>query len=350
MLDASFISLLALGFTLLLRWSFKALPGEKLQFIASVPVLKDESGRWRGVNLTYYGLFNALAYGIAAGTGIVLLGAISVPCREAFAAICALLLLCMPASRLIARVVEKKPYTFTVGGASFVGVLAAPWIITLLNRLSAGPLHPELPVIPTLAALSLCHALGEGTGRLACISFGCCYGKPVSGSHPVLRKLFDERGFIFRGATKKIAYADGMEGVPVIPIQAITSILYIGTGIAGIFLFLRAYFTSAFILAILVTQGWRPLSEILRADYRGGGKVSAYQVMGIITIVYTFFLPFVFSPAATASPDLAAGLQSLWSPGPILFLQALMVGTFFYTGRSMVTGSTVTFHVFKDRI
>ena len=119
----------------------------------------------------------------------------------------------------------------TVGGASFVGIIAAPWIVWLLNETLGQVLHYRVDLICALAALSISYALGEGLGRLACISFGCCYGKPLSESHPLLRRVLDERSFIFRGKTKKIAYAGHMDGVKVVPIQAITAILYVGAGL-----------------------------------------------------------------------------------------------------------------------
>ena len=350
MWNAAFILVLATGFALLLWWSFRTLPNEGWQILASIPVSKDESGRWRGLNLTYYGVFNALAYGTGVAMAIVLLAAIAIPFRGMLTVLSTILLLCVPASKWIAQIVEKKRHTFTVGGASFVGVVAAPWIISLLNHAASGAIRCEIPVIPTLAALSICYALGEGTGRLACISFGCCYGKPLSQCGPLVQKLFGGRGFVFRGETKKIAYAGKMAGEPVVPVQAITSILYIGTGLLGIALYLQAQFTIAFILTILVTQIWRPLSELLRADYRGGGKLSAYQIMGILMVVYALFVPLLFPTASDITPDLAAGLEAIWDPIPMLFLQALMIGIFLFTGRSMVTGSTVSFHVFRDRI
>jgi hypothetical protein len=34
-----------------------------------------------------------------------------------------------------------------------------------------------------------------------------------------------------------------------------------------------------------VTQVWRFLSEFLRADYRGSGRISAYQVMALFAAV-----------------------------------------------------------------
>ncbi len=44
-----------------------------------------------------------------------------------------LLAVTIPASKAVARIVEKKKATLTVGGAVFAGVVAAPWIIMLVN-------------------------------------------------------------------------------------------------------------------------------------------------------------------------------------------------------------------------
>jgi hypothetical protein len=45
------------------------------------------------------------------------------------------------------------------------------------------------------------------------------------------------------------------------------ALLYLLPGLTASFLFLEGSFGVAFILTIAVTQGWRSLSETLRADY-----------------------------------------------------------------------------------
>jgi hypothetical protein len=40
----------------------------------------------------------------------------------------------------------------------------------------------------------------------------------------------------------------------------------------------------------------------------------------------------------------------LWNPAALLFCQALWLAVFLITGRSMVTGSTLSFFVRSDRI
>ena len=45
-----------------------------------------------------------------------------------------------------------------------------------------------------------------------------------------------------------------------------------------------------------------------------------------------------------------AGISILWQPGAILFIQAIWLAIFIYTGRSTVTGATLTFHLHRERI
>lgn len=331
-----------------LSWGFKRLPAENWQFIASVPVKKEGNGSWAGFNLTYYGFFSATAYLIATAILCILLGSISVTPKIMLIMAVAILGPCVPASSLVAKIVEKKNFTFSVQGASFVGILIAPWIIVLINKFSGN--HAHLNVIVVLSAIITSFALGEGIGRLSCISFGCCYGKPLNQTSPFIQKMFSHLYFIFHGSTKKIAYADGLDGTRIIPIQAITSVLLCITGVAGIYLFLKGFFVTTFVGVVFITQIWRFLSEFIRADYRGEGKISAYQVMGFLSIAYALVIAWFFSATVHPGHDIIAGLQSIWNPSMIIFLQSLWLLTFIYTGRSRVTQSHVTFNVIQENI
>ena len=194
-------------------WGFKVLPGEKWQIVASVPSSRMEQGVWKGINFTWYGLLSANAYLVAVAVLLALMGAVGVPPLGTAILAAAMLCCCVPASRLVARIVEKKTDTFTVGGAVFVGILITPFVITLVNRIAGEALAFHIPVMPAYAAIAIAYAFGEGLGRLACISFGCCYGKPLTSSSELLRRLFAGRGFVFSGSTKKIAYAGGLEAI-----------------------------------------------------------------------------------------------------------------------------------------
>lgn len=341
-----FVLTLAGLLTLVLIWGFRVLPHEGWQMLATLPIRPLGNGQWQGLNLTWYGLLSANAYLVALFVLIVLLGAARVPLMGVLLLAVCLLLICVPTSRLMARIVEGKAHTFTVGGAVFVGVLAAPWIVLLVNLLTGY----SLPVITTLAAIAIAYAFGEGLGRLACISFGCCYGKPVSHCSPLMRKVFARWHFAFHGETRKICYAGNLEGEPVVPIQALTAILYVAIGLLGMELFLSGHFTSAFALVLLVTQLWRVFSEFMRADYRGNNNFSAYQVMGLLVIPYAFFCVYFFHSTETLSTALNLGLSSLWQPGTLLFLQLIWIALFIYTGRSTVTGASLSFYVHRDRI
>jgi len=223
-------------------------------------------------------------------------------------------------------------------------------VIALVNLTVGDAQAFHIPVMPAYAAIAIAYAFGEGLGRMACISFGCCYGKPLSTGSNLLKRLFAGRGFVFFGSTKKIAYAGGLEAIEVIPIQAITAVFYSVCGLIAAGMFLLSHQTGAFLLATIATQGWRSFSETLRADYRGEGNISAYQIMGIVGVVYAIAAAYFLANEPVSQPDLTIGLKSLWNPAMILFLQGIWMTIFLYTGRSTVTGATLSFHVHHDRI
>jgi hypothetical protein len=252
----------------------------------------------------------------------------------------AILAIGMPASVLIALWVEGKANTFTVGGASFAVLVAAPWVVEFINGNLGIRMGFDAPVLSAMAAMSVAYAIGEGIGRLACISFGCCYGKPLSECNPMLKKVFTRRSFIFSGETKKIAYAHHLDGREVIPIQAVTAVLLTVTGVAGCYGFLKGFHVAAFYGTLIVTQVWRVLSEFFRADFRGNNRISAYQVMSLLSIFYALLILALFPSAGAEAPapDITAGMIGLWDPA------------FIHTGRSRVTGSTIRLHVVKENI
>jgi hypothetical protein len=334
----------------LVLWAVKRLPEERWQFLASVPVIKDSSGHWRGINFTYYGLLtaNALVFGVA--LLIVLFGALGIATPVTLALILVLLLICLPSARWIAQLVEGKTCTFTVAGAFFVGIFATPAVIYFFNWISIRADLPAIPVIPALAAFGIAYALGEGLGRLACISFGCCYGVALVDSHPLLKRLFDHWYFVFSGKMKKISYASDMEGTQVVPVQAVTAVVYLTTGLLSTLFFLQAGYALAFICTMVVTQAWRFFSEMMRADYRGDGKVSAYQIMGIVAISFAVAMSYLEADDAVLVPDLFAGIEAVWQPLILLILQVLWGSVFVLFGKSMVTSAEIHFHLHEDRI
>lgn len=332
-------------------WAFRHLPRERWQFVAAIPTRKGAGDSWQGINLTYYGFFNASAYTLACLLVIVLTAATGIPVGFTLVLLAAVLAICMPGSRLVARIVEKKAHTFSIGGAFFIGIVVTPPAILLTQPLTAHYFHASVNPIVLLAAVAIAYCWGEGIGRLACISFGCCYGKPLSAVSPLLRPLFRHWHFIFLGGTRKIAYAHHLEGVQVVPVQAITAVLYSITALLSTYAFLNGAFRTAMLLSLVVSQLWRFASEFLRADYRGDGRISAYQVMSLLAAGYAVVLAYGSPvPPAGQAVSIVQGLAVLWHPAMLLCLQALWLAAFIYTGKSSVTGATIQFHVHRHLI
>jgi hypothetical protein len=101
---------------------------------------------------------------------------------------------------------------------------------------------------------------------------------------------------------------------------------------------------------VVVTQGWRVAAEFLRADFRGAGRLTAYQGMGLSAIPYALALVAWLPADPGGLPVINDGLAALWAPGLLLALQGLWLLIFFLTGRSAVTGALLSFHVRRERI
>jgi prolipoprotein diacylglyceryltransferase len=345
-----FVLGLAIFFAAILRWAFRTLPQEEWQIMAAVPCVKRDSETWAGANYTYYGLLVALSCTFSTGLALLLMGSAGIPGSVGLLVVAAVLCVCMPTARIMARIVEKRLHTLTIAGPTFVGVVAAPGIVWAADLALSSFTNTRIPMLPVLAAFSIAYAMGEGFGRLACISFGCCYGKPLAVCHPILQRGLHRYGFVFSGKTKKIAYESGLEGEPVIPIQAMTSTLFLAVAILGMLLYFRGWYAEALIVTISVTQAWRIVSETLRSDYRGGGSWSAYQFLAAVAILCCGIMYFLLPTSLNPPADLIAGLGALWDPFVLLSLQTLFVVTFLWTGRSTVTASTMEFQIVKKNI
>ena len=343
-----FLGIVSLAVFLLFRWAFAILPREQWQIMAVLPRHRADSNRWHGLNLTYYGFITASAVTLAVGNTLFLLGTIRTPLGVSLLFVLFLMSLAVPASKIIAKVVEKKAFTFTIGGASFTGLVTAPVMAVAINGMHHQP--DVLPVLPALSALMISFALGEGIGRLACISYGCCYGKPLSACSPVMQALFKTLHFRFTGAIKKIAYASDLESVPVVPIQAVTAIVSTTGYLIGMGLFLTGHFVTGLVAALLITQAWRAVSETWRADYRGEGSISTYQIMSVIGTGYLSAVTMFVPSSSLAAPDLLMGLHSLWDPTVLLLLQSVWMGMFLFMGRSHMTGSVLSLFVHKEHL
>ena len=333
-----------------LGWGFKNLPEESRQMLAAIPVHKREDGTWTGLNITWYGLLTANAVSASAALFILLNGSLGWNTLNGFLLVAWIMTLALPAARIIARVIERKANTFTTGGAFAVG-LAAVWPgVILINRISGPAGEAALDPLTAMAVLMIAYTFGEGIGRMACISFGCCYGKRLEDSPPWLQQLLGRFHFVFQGETKKIAYAQGWQGVPVVPIQGMTALILVTTGMVSLALLFAGHTRAAFLTALVLSQGWRVLSEFLRSDHRGSGRLTAYQVLGLASIAYGAVLSLLLQTPAGRSLDLFRGFHVFSQSSCLLFLDGLWMLTLYYMGRSRVTASSIRFQVLKDRI
>ncbi|MGD9007960.1 MAG: prolipoprotein diacylglyceryl transferase [Desulfobacteraceae bacterium] len=349
MQNTIFILGLAIILGLVYLWAFKHLPRERWQILGTIPIRKQPDGQWQGLNLTYYGLINACAVTFAFIMTFVLLAAVSMPLNIIAFLCCGLLAFSAPGAKWVAYLVERKKHTFTIGGAAFCGMVGSPLLLILLQSFPLRWGAPELPVLPIIAAMAIAYAFGEGSGRLACLSFGCCYGKPIDTLPQFLQRIAAPFTIVFHGDTKKIAYADNLNGCRVLAVQVITAVLYTSIGLLGAYLYLLGHYRSAYLVCILVTQIWRILSEFIRADYRGGGRISAYQYLAAIAVLAAVIYSLIL-PDCSLKTDVVRGLTILWHPMVIIVTQALWATIFLYMGRSKITASHISFFVHSDRI
>lgn len=343
-----FLMLLTALLAILFAWAFPRLHRKEWQFLAAVPLEEEaQGGSWKGINLTFYGFFVASANALALMLFILLASAIGLGLKTIFLLAGATFLVCLPGARIVARLVEGKKNTFTVSGASFVGLIAFPLVVLFVNRTQEGHV---LPLVPLLAALATSYALGEGLGRLACLSFGCCYGKPLSTFSPFVETLLRPFSITFAGQTKKISYEGKYFEEAVVPVQMLTAVVHSLVAVTATALYLEGLYNWSVLLAVVATQSWRVASEFLRSDHRGGGRFTAYQAMSLFSILGTGMILNLAPAVAAVVPNLATGMTALWTPEAILAVQALWVLVFFYMGRSTVTASRISFSVRVDRI
>ncbi len=304
MINAVFIAVLAALMAALLLWGCRTLPEERWQMIAAVPVAKDREGEWRGMNLTFYGFFSATGSVFGIGMAILLLASVQVSMVVAIILVAGMVVLCLPASRLVAAIVEKKSNTYTIAGAAFVAAILLPPVVWFGGK-ALGSWGFTLYAIPVLASAAIAYALAEAIGRLACMSFGCCYGMPLREASPALARTFRRFNTVFHGDTKKVAYASGLQEEPLIPVQALTSVVFTLSGLVGLGFFLGQYWRLALLVPMVGTWGWRAIAENLRADHRGHTRISVYQVMSLVAMAYMATTAFLL-PANGPAPDIAS--------------------------------------------
>ena len=103
---------------------------------------------------------------------------------------------------------ERRQILFGAAIGASVGFYLTPLAIVCYNQ-QLENFGETLPLLPVMASLAIAYLIGEGIGRLACISFRCCYGKPVSEMGTLSQRIFSRFSVSFHGDTKKIVYASG---------------------------------------------------------------------------------------------------------------------------------------------
>lgn len=343
-MDIFVLGILSAALALLFFFGFRHLPGERWQFIAALPYRKNRDGSWEARNLTWYGFFTALSMASAIALFTLIVRSANVPVSATAIFIITIILIAAPSSKLVAFIVEKRKGTITVGGAAFVGLMIAPLAAFGLERFVPGAAGTHGPL---LSGLVSAYAIGEGIGRLSCLSFGCCYGKPLNACGSITRSIFRYTPLVFRGKIKKVSYAGRMEGKELMPIQAITAVLYSMIAIISTFLALRGMFAAAFIMTSASTLLWRVISEYFRADYRGESRISAYQWMSLIGAIYAIILGLLLPFGGATQSDIIRGLKSLLDIRFVLLIQSAFICILFYMGISTVTHSTVSFELVR---
>ena len=237
--DLLFLS--GLGFILvhLLGWGFKHLPGERWQTLV-VGTIKDGDDHWLGSNLTYYGFFIATSQLIALTLLLILLGAMGLSLPGTILAILLILACCIPAARLIA-IRSRKSATPLLLGSLLCRHPASTMAIQFSSPYSTW-------VNPTTSHSRLggyVHSLypGRRAWQARLHQLWLLLWQTAQRVQQVLQSLFTRINFIFYGATKKVAYEGRLAGEKLIPIQAITCVLYTLGALIGSYLFLIGLFT-----------------------------------------------------------------------------------------------------------
>jgi hypothetical protein len=323
------------------RWAFKTLTREGWQIALAVPLrTSSQMNRfWPAINFTFYGVISGLAYGIAVALFIFLVGAYKQPVASAALFAALLLAVGIPASKLVARWVEGIP-GHTIGGALFAVLVSAIPALSITKWLTEALALPAFDAGVVIAAACIAYVLGEAIGRLACLSFGCCYGRPLSQCTSLQKALYSRFTDTYRGRFKKIAYAGGLNDQPVIAVQSIACAVLFVLFLLALWMFWKGHIAASIVTALGGSQLWRVYSEQLRADFRGRDGFTHYQAMAIVgALLSTAFAWFYGQAAPSALASAFAGWRAVTQSEVIVASQLLAVLIVLFMGRSSVTSS-----------
>ncbi len=325
---------------LVFRWAFRRLPEEGWQIAFAIPLrTRSEDGiTWSAINITFYGVISAVAYALAVAVYLFLVAAYRQPLLPALMFATLLLLVGIPASKWVARWVERVP-GHTIGGAVFAVILATAPAILLTKTLSASVGLPSFQPVVLIAAASVAYALGESIGRLACLSFGCCYGRPIESCTSLQKALYSRFTETYRGRFKKIAYAGGLHDREVVAIQSIACVVLFAIFLASLWFFWSGRLAASIVIALGGSQLWRLYSEQLRADYRGRDGFTLYQGMALIGAVASIVFAWRFAMPSLAPASAREGWLTVAQLEVLVCCQVLAVFIVAFMGRSTVTSS-----------
>ncbi|HPW51372.1 MAG TPA: prolipoprotein diacylglyceryl transferase [Spirochaetota bacterium] len=344
-MNSNFYFLISLSAFLaaVLTAGFIFLPRERFQFLAAIPLLKNKkSGHFHSRNLTWYGLITAFSVAVSTAFFCTLASAYGFKLLTCLIFAGSILAIALPASKIIAFIVEKRKGTITVGGAAFAAVTAAPFSAYAALKIS-GDGNIE-SILPLLAAIGCSYLIGEGIGRLSCLSFGCCYGKPLKKYSKPVKALLSPFAVRFYGNLKKASYESGYEGKKLFPIQNITAVIYSVSALVSAWIFLAGHFKISFLLSIITAFAWRIISEFFRADFRGFGKISSYQVMSFLSVIICAAAAYFLPSPDVITVNVSNGLIIFSDVIFVIVLQFLFAAVFLYTGISSVTASEIHFY------
>ena len=167
---------------------------------------------------------------------------------------------------------------------------------------------------------------------------------------PFISSLFRRHHFKFDGSLKKAVYEGGLEKQPLVPVQAITSAVNCTAGVVSVYLFLNGYYRISFLVAIVVTQLWRFMSEFVRADYRGKGRLSIYQGMSVVMVFYCIITVLFSGDVLARTASITDGIAGIVNVPYLVFIETLWGSLFFLLGKSGVTGSEISLFIRRERM
>ncbi|MBM4354922.1 MAG: prolipoprotein diacylglyceryl transferase [Deltaproteobacteria bacterium] len=178
------------------------------------------------VTVVSFGLWVALAWAVGGAVALVRLSQAGLlPGSPAPFLAIGIPVLAILGSRLLEILVNLKAYVAAPGrklpetGFAFQGALVLCTLVLIGTAETRG-----LPVLRLLDALALGLPLGHAFGRLGCLAYGCCHGRPT-GSRVSIR---------YEDPNSKPVWKEGLSGVPLHPTQ-----LYSALGDVALFLLLN---------------------------------------------------------------------------------------------------------------